>query len=214
MKTESDIRDIKRVKVRRRLLCTGGPKEGYPAGAVFGLPFPPGIVLELKLDRARIESGLGSLEIIEVTAAATDLKKEVVVVEADAEEFQGAVVTITNEADAGVDIDTIDGDESNVIDLTISDSIEPVECKQVALPEAPEVPELEEPEPEKSDTDNADSDIFRPGCLDGEVVKSNEIIKTKRQLRDYYLKRFGTKLDARYTIDRMIGQILSMEAGI
>jgi len=58
------LENIKKVRVKKTLLCHGGPVGGYAAGDVFEAPFPDGIARELKADSKNILNGKGTLEIL------------------------------------------------------------------------------------------------------------------------------------------------------
>ncbi|MDY0324784.1 MAG: hypothetical protein RBQ87_01255 [Candidatus Cloacimonadaceae bacterium] len=53
-----------KIRVIKTLLCSDGPHGGFPIGAVFDAPFPPGIARELKLDEKNIKNGIGAIEIL------------------------------------------------------------------------------------------------------------------------------------------------------
>lgn len=195
MKTISNVEDVLKVRVRKRLLCTGGPREGYPAGIVYEAPFPPGILRELQLDRKRIESGLGSLEIVQL---AVDQKP--------AGKIEPVKVDPVDEVDGG---EPVEPDElaamtkiaaPSVVDPVIDPVVDaPVDVLVEGSEDAPV--ELDPP-------------YVRPVCLDGDAEYSLDANADRRAIRTYAQERFGVKIDWRLSLEKMIEQVRLLEAGI
>ncbi len=210
MKTMSNVEDVLKVRVRKRLLCTGGPREGYPAGIVYEAPFPPGILRELQMDRKRIESGLGSLEIVQLMvdqkpAGKTKPVDKIVPVE----EVDGGEPGESDELAAMTKIaapSAVDAVIDPVVDALVDVLVEgPEDAPVDALPEGGEAKdEPVDPEPP----------YVRPVCLDGDAEYSLDANADRRAIRTYAQERFGVKIDWRLSLEKMIEQVRLLEAGI
>lgn len=217
--------DIKKVRVRRHLLCADGPKGGYPVGSEFEYPFPAGIARQLRLDRQRILAGAGALAVLEFAGEAQEalVPKTLapkVVARAAAENillrrfdhpYQAKMVfrSPTREPIA---------DEASWLSeypAAEASRIRELLHKRFSEPRRDTVkPSAASPAASQAEKAKPSVNVERPACLDGDKVSAVNLAKVKRQLRDYATKVFGTKIDARQSIDKMIHQILAMEAGL
>lgn len=196
MKTMSNVEDVLKVRVRKRLLCTGGPREGYPAGIVYEAPFPPGILRELQMDRKRIESGLGSLEIVQLAVDEKPASK-------------------TKPVDKIVPVEEVDGGEPG-------ESDELAAMTKIAAPSAVDSvidPVVDAPvdvlvEGSEDAPVEPDPPYARPVCLDGDAEYSLDANADRRAIRTYAQERFGVKIDWRLSLEKMIEQVRLLEAGI
>jgi hypothetical protein len=224
--------DVKRVRVRRTLLCSDGPRGGYPAGAVFDAPFPPGIVRELKAGRGRIEMGLGALEILkdENEPAWVSVLAQSPLTATAVEENGGITVTVTDSRE--ILFRRFEGGprvrEIFAVPRRVSKRVKPwlaaysdedsarirgllrkrFDMAEMAVATAEE----EDGRLEAPVVTAAEVPAARPGCLDGEKVAASELADAKRQLRDYATQRFGVKINARQAIGKMIERILALES--
>ena len=217
--------DVKKVKIRRTLLCSDGPKGGYPVGMEFEAPFPPGIARELKLDRKRIDMGLGALEIVRDKPARVTVNT------------QSPLKVTATETKEGIDIVVVDPREVLFRKFDRPKSFKVVMPAQQrsskrAKPWLSEYPkkdadrirdllrkrfDFSQPaaagstEPAETPSDSSSLAYVRPRCLDGDKVPASKLTETKRRLRDYAAKALGAKVDARQSIDKMIAEVLSLE---
>jgi len=216
--------DIKKVRVRRHLLCADGPKGGYPVGSEFEYPFPAGIARQLRLDRQRILAGAGALAVLEFAGEAQEalVPKTLapkVVARAAAENillrrfdhpYQAQVVFRPPHKEP-----TIEASWLSEYPAAEASRIRELLHKRFSEPRRDTVkPSAASPAASQAEKAKPSVNVERPACLDGDKVSAVNLAKVKRQLRDYATKVFGTKIDARQSIDKMIHQILAMEAGL
>lgn len=198
MKT-MNIQDVKKIRIRRQLICTGGPKGGYSAGIVLDAPFPPEIQKEIQLTWNRIMSGVGAIEILEIPVEVAPVDV------APVETAPVKVVPIE---------DLLPAENPPVEDPQVEDEADEVDGGEPGESDEPVANDPPKDDETKGTADETEPAPVRPACLNTDVAEIVDAIAARRELRAYAQQRFDVKIDWRLSLEKMIEQVRLLEAGI